>query len=115
MLCNASFVPVFRAKRSEFNWVSERTGGGDGGGGGGPDGYDDGDDDGDDDDDKDKCVIRLRGLPYESSKDDITKFFAGEDKQIKNNPSITDSVTIVSCSSTTGQGISRAPGLGNPN
>ena len=78
---------MFRAKRSEFDWVSERAGGDGGGGGGGR--YDDGgaDDDDDDDggdDDKDKCVIRLRGLPYESSKDDITKFFAGEDKQIKN-------------------------------
>ena len=89
---------MFRAKRSEFDWVSERAGGDGGGGGGGGNGgrggggggrYDDGgaDDDDDDDggdDDKDKCVIRLRGLPYESSKDDITKFFAGEDKQIKN-------------------------------
>ena len=71
-------VAVFKSNMKEMEWVIKRQsgkddrdgGGGEGGGGGfrGDSGAICNED----------CVIRLRGLPFESKKDDIRKFFDGE-------------------------------------
>ena len=59
-------IPVFRAKHSEMKWVVNKGGSNDDGDGGGFGG------------ESAESVIRLRGLPYDCSKDDIKTFFEGE-------------------------------------
>ena len=59
-------IPVFRAKHSEMKWVVNKGGSNDDGDGGGFGG------------ESTESVIRLRGLPYDCSKDDIKTFFEGE-------------------------------------
>lgn len=58
-------VSVFKAKYTEMRWVMEKSAGGSGGGSG---------DDASGDDD---FVVRLRGLPFDSSREDVSKFFDG--------------------------------------
>ena len=59
---------VFESKYSEMEWTMRRNKGGNGGG----------NDDGGDTDDGNENVVRLRGLPYECTKDDIKKFCDGK-------------------------------------
>merc|ERR1719458_881399 len=59
------YVEVFRAKHSEMKWVVNKGGSNDDGDGGGFGG------------ESAESVIRLRGLPYDCSKDDIKTFFEG--------------------------------------
>ncbi len=71
---------MFRAKYSEMEWVvNKNNGGGSGGGGGGMGGGGGGGGGDDYGGESSDAVVRLRGLPYECSKDDIRKFFDGKD------------------------------------
>jgi len=64
------YVEVFEAQANEMDWVLKRMDqGGSGGGGFGAGANSDGG----------EHVVRLRGLPYEATKADITKFFDGLD------------------------------------
>ena len=59
---------VFESKYSEMEWVVKRSGGGEGSGPSGGASTTDG---------GENCV-RLRGLPFEATKQDIVKFFDGK-------------------------------------
>ena len=71
-------LPVFRAKYSEMKWVVNKGSGNDDGDGGGFGG------------EAAESVVRLRGLPYDCSKDDIKKFFDGERQFQIGNGSVSD-------------------------
>ena len=58
---------VFRSKYSEMDWVVKRSGRGN------ESGFEQGDSNGP----GDESVVRLRGLPFDSTKMDIVKFFDG--------------------------------------
>lgn len=58
------FSTVFKAKRSEMEWVVKRAGFGGSGG-------------------EDDGCVRLRGLPFGCSKEEIAQFFSGEDFCLK--------------------------------
>lgn len=53
-------VEVFKSKRSEMDWVLKRNG---------PTDYESGS----------GCMLRLRGLPFGCSKEEIVQFFSGKD------------------------------------
>lgn len=57
-MCIIPLFAVFRSKRSEMDWVVKRSGPNQ------ADGYQD-------------AVIRLRGLPFGCSKEEIAQFFTG--------------------------------------
>ena len=57
------FFPVFRSKRSEMEWVVKRSG---------PQAQQDG---------GNEPIVRLRGLPFGCSKEEIAHFFSGENSQ----------------------------------
>lgn len=52
------FIPVFKSNRSEMDWVLKRSGPADYDGCSG-------------------CMLRLRGLPFGCSKEEIVQFFSG--------------------------------------
>ena len=52
---------VYKAKKSEMDWALKRQGGGGG-----------------DEEPSGDNVVRLRGLPYQATKQDIVGFFDGE-------------------------------------
>jgi len=69
------YIEVFRVKRSEMEWFVRREKGGDGGSGRGEDtSFGSGGRFGDAADN----FVRLRGLPFECSKEDIQSFFEGK-------------------------------------
>merc|ERR1719414_1979633 len=67
------YIEVFRSKYSEMDWVVKRSGRGN------ESGFEQGDSNGP----GDESVVRLRGLPFDSTKMDIVKFFDG--MEITNN------------------------------
>ena len=66
-------IAVFKSNMKEMEWVIKRQNGKDDRDGGNGGGFRDGEGIR-----NEECVIRLRGLPFESKKDDIRKFFDGK-------------------------------------
>jgi heterogeneous nuclear ribonucleoprotein F/H len=64
----ARYIELFKSSRSEMDWTlkAQSRGGGGGGMGGGSE------------DSGSEAVVRLRGLPFGCTKDDIAQFFDGK-------------------------------------